>query len=490
MAYYLLHRNQPSAKRLLTNVSRLSRYTPTNAVGDSDVLLRWGALDENDPAKGTIVNAKEAVQRISSRVQMAKFLRRIGVRVASKTTKSGEATTFSRQYRIPIFDMKAIACFRSDSGANWPQARISRVHASFQEISVSEDKQTRLAVLLATRTLHALGLDFGMVSVGVGPKGMLHVMDVTATPVLEGRMLDVFKDAMSSFVEREEQLKQNSPSNVTLGTDLEVMLRNAQGKMVLASNYFTRKGRVGCDDRSVNFDGKRLPLMELRPAPDNSPNGLLINLRATMREATSRINRQMVEWRAGSMPFRPYCTGGHIHFSGIPFTSRFVKALDNYLGLPLMAVEDRKSANLRRPKYGFLGDIRHKEYGGFEYRTPASFICSRVVTTAAFHLAHFLALNYRDLPLPDIYVQSTQLAFYEGQVGVLRPFILRNIETVRLHSAYSQYREYIEPFFVMIEQGRTWDESRDVRAEWNVPSGRAQRKPGATKTRRARVTGS
>ncbi|WP_436663483.1 putative amidoligase domain-containing protein [Alicyclobacillus acidoterrestris] len=487
MAYYLLHRNQPSAKRLLASLSRLSRYRATNSVSDSDVLVRWGAAEESDPAHGAVLNTKDAIDRISSRVEMAKFLRRVGVRVAPRSTKSGGITTFTRQYRIPMFDLVPIGCFRSDSGAGWSSARISRVHASFHEISVTEDKQTRRAVFLATRTLHALGLDFGMVSIGVGPKGLLQVMDVTATPVLEGRLLEMYKDAMTAFMEREEQARRGTYT-VTLGTDIEIMLRNPQGKMVLASNYFTRRGRIGCDDRSVNFDGKRLPLMELRPAPDPTPGGLLQNLKRLMREASERINRPNVEWRAGSMPFRPYCTGGHIHFSGVPFSSRLVKVLDNYLGLPLMAVEDRRTAGLRRPKYGYLGDIRHKDYGGFEYRTPGSFVCSQVVTTAAFHLAHMLASHYRDFSLPDIYSPSMQIAFYEGQIGALRPLILRNIETIRRHAAYTQYREYIEPLFVMIEQGQTWNEQRDVRVEWGIPT-RRTRATGNVRTRRAKVAG-
>lgn len=489
MAYYLLHRNQPSAKRLVTQLSRLSNYVSTNVVSDSDVLVRWGATEESDPAQGMVLNSKDAIARISSRNAMAKFLRRVGVRVAPRSSKNGGMTSFSRQYRIPMFELMPIGCFRSDSGASWTQARISRLQPSFQEISLTGDKQTRRAVFLATRTLHALGLDFGMVSIGVGPKGALHVLDVTATPVLEGRMLELYKEAMNAFMEREERARYSGASTLMLGTDVEVMLQNAQGKMVLASNYFTRKGRVGCDDRSVNFDGKRLPLMELRPLPDSSPNGLLNNLRATMREASERIGRPLVRWRAGSMPFRPYCTGGHIHFSGVPFSSRLVKALDNYLGLMMMAVEDRRTADLRRPKYGYLGDIRHKDYGGFEYRTPGSFVCSRDATVAAFHLAHFIAAEHRDLPIPDLYSSHSQYAFYDGHLSQLRPLILRNIETVRQHAAYSQYREYVEPLFAMIEQGRTWDESKDVRVEWNIPLTTLRRKQ-AKRTRRVRVTGS
>lgn len=490
MACFILHSNQPSARRLASSLSRLSRYTATNAVADTDILLRWGSSDESDPPLGLVVNAKNAVERIASRVSMARFLRGVGIRVANRTNKSEEATAVSRQYRIAMFDLQPIACFRSDSGATWTKARISRVHASFQKIGVDEDRQTRRVVLLATRTLHALGLDFGLISIGASQRGLLQVMDVSATPVLDAQLLAAYKSALSDFMDREEQQRRNPATSVTLGTDVEVMLRNAQGKMVLASNYFTRHGRVGCDDRSVQFDGKRLPLMELRPDPETTPNGLLVNLRSAMLEASEHINRSAVVWRAGSMPFRPYCTGGHVHFSGIPLSARFVRALDNYLGLPLMAVEDQQTASRRRPKYGALGDVRQKEYGGFEYRTPASFVCSREATVAAIHLAHFLAINYRDLPISDIYHFGTQTAFYGGQTQVLRPHILRNIETIRHHVAYSQYREYLEPLFTMIEQGRTWDESRDVRIEWDVPVQRAKRAAGKQRQRRKRAVGS
>ncbi|WP_206885878.1 putative amidoligase domain-containing protein [Alicyclobacillus mali (ex Roth et al. 2021)] len=481
MAYYLLFKNQPSARRLMASVPRLSRYTASNRMTDRDVLVRWGMVEESDPAHGTILNGSEAQRRIASRAQMAKFLRRIGVRVAPRVNRDGLPTTFSRQYRIPIFDFVPIGCFRSDSGVDWTSSRISRIHESFEEVPLDGDGQTRRATYLATRTLHALGLDFGLVSIGVSERGLLQVLDVSAAPILEGRLLELYRDAVQRFVEREDEWRRAGPPSVTLGTDVEMMLRNAQGKMVLASKYFPRKGRIGCDDRSVNFDGRRLPLMELRPAPDPSPDGLLLNLRALMHEASEAINRPGVEWRAGSAPFRPYCTGGHIHLSGVPLGARLVRALDHYVGLPLMAVEDPVRSQWRRPKYGFLGDVRQKVHGGFEYRTPASFVCSQVATRAAFHLAHMVARHYRELPLYDMYSPQLQFAFYSADREALRPILMRNMEAIRSHPEYVRHQDAIEPLFAMIERGETWDEAVDVRQEWGVPLRRTQ-KPKQAKT--------
>lgn len=479
MAYYLMHNNQPSARRLLTKLPRLSSYGSANNVSAKDFIIRYGAMAESDPTVGHVLNPKEAANRTNARQAMAKFLRRMGVRFAQepiRNLESGNATSFTRQYRIAIFDSEPIAIFRSDTGAlNGNNNRITRLHASFHEVEMREEKITPRIVYLAMRALHSLGLDYGLVSIGMGTKGLLNVIDITSTPILEGRMLEVFANAIDRFIDREERLAHTGIQSILLGTDLEVMLRNPQGKMVLASNYFPRKGNVGCDDRSVNLDGKRLPLMELRPNPDATPIGLMQNLIATMQEAMRRIGRPKVEWRAGSMPFRPYCTGGHVHFSGVPLSGQMVKALDNYLGLPLMAIENRATAGLRRPRYGFLGDIRQKDYGGFEYRTPASFIVNPDLTLGIFCLAHLIAMYHRDLPIIDIYEPNVQAAFYQGNVNVVKPIISRNMEAIQKVPLFERYKDMMNPLLEMISQGRTWDEDVDVRAEFGLLTQRIAR---------------
>jgi Phage phiEco32-like COOH.NH2 ligase-type 2 len=492
VTYYLMHSGQPSARRLLARIPRLSSYVSLNQVSSNDFVIRYGAVHESDPLIGTLLNSREAVYCTNSRQAMAKMLRRMGIRFAQEPIRNlewGAATRFTRQYRISFFDMAPIGIFRSDTGATSGNNRITRLHASFREVEMTEEKITPRIVYLASRALHALGLDYGMVSVGMGTGGILHVIDVSPTPILEGRILDVFVTAIERFIDREDRLAHTGIQSVLLGTDLEVMLRNPEGKMVLASNYFTRKGTVGCDDRSVNFDGKRLPLMELRPNPESTPAGLMQNLRATMEDAIKKIGRPKVEWRAGSMPFRPYCTGGHLHFSGVPLSSVMVKALDNYLGLPLMVVENRSTAELRRPRYGFLGDVRQKDYGGFEYRTPASFIVSQEITMATFCLAHLIALYHRELPIVDIYESNVQAAFYKGNVEALRPILSRNIEAIRRLPMFERYKEMVNPLFEMIAAGRVWDEDVDVRASFGLLSARPVRaRTQSQRRRRSRLS--
>ena len=186
------------------------------------------------------------------------------------------------------------------------------------------------------------------------------------------------------------------------------------------------------------------------------------------------------------MPFRPYSTGAHIHFSNIPYSSHLVKVLDNYLGLPLMMVEEKRTASLRRPRYGFLGDVREKDYGGFEYRTPASFIVDKAVTAAALCIAYLIGIHHMDLAAADIYEPNLQTAFYQGNREALFPLVERNFSVLRKLPMYDRYREYIDPLSQMIQARETWDESVDIRTEWGIPLEkrvRQQARRGKSKTK-------
>lgn len=483
MTYYLLHTGQPSAKRLLRRVADLREYKSAADVRPDDTIIRWGQSFEADPPQGKVQNPAEAIARAKSRPQMVGFLRRMGVRTLPKNQNTN-GITIVRHYRFPIYDLHALTCFRADSGPAWMNQRIQRIQDNFREVALDDDKVTTRAMYLAARAVHALGLDNGLVSIAMGQKGMLYVVDVTANPVLKGRLLDLYARAIERDIDREEELS-HTPGPFLLGTDVEIMLRNSlSGKMVLASRYFSRRGKIGCDDRSIQFDGKRLPLLELRPDPDANPMALVASLKQLMSEASQSINRKNVEWRAGSMPFRPYSIGGHIHFSGVPFSSHFVRVLDNYVGLPLMLVEDQKTAVERRKRYGFYGDVRHKDYGGFEYRTPASFIVSPEITAAALCLAYVVAVHHRELPVVDLYDKNLQQNFFRGQVSALAPIAERNLTILQRTPTYARYRDQIDPLLAMIKSGTVWDESQDVRVAWGIPLVKPTAAPAATRRRR------
>jgi len=509
MGYLLLHSGQPSAKRLLKRVAECTGVTSVDPVASQDVVIRWGNAEGDDNAASWTLNPRQAIENTLSRSRMFRLLKLGGVyspTVANAeqwpssnlptevTLDSGMNVKIARHYLVPLFDMQPLALFRSDSKDVWLDQQVSQPRSGFREVMFDEDEYATRAVRMAMRSLHALGLDFGMVTVGITARDRTICLDVSATPKMTGRMLDLFVEAMESFIERDQQqeLEWNKQGQhhlpLLMGTDLEFMLRSSQGKMVLASRYLTRNGRVGCDDRTINHDGKRFPLAELRPDPASTPEELMDKLYATMQEASKLITSRSVQWLAGSMPFPNFPIGGHIHFSRFPFSSRFVKALDNYLGLPVMMIEASQTSIKRRPRYGFLGDIRFKSHGGFEYRTLGCWLVSPEISYAVLALAYVVANHYRDLKISLFETPSKQRQFYNSDKSALRDdfeVIWREIEKT---STYRRYHKVLDVIPTMIREGIAWNEAVDLKQSWGLvsqtPSESASQPTGKKKRKR------
>ena len=166
------------------------------------------------------------------------------------------------------------------------------------------------------------------VLIGVGLNGTMNVIDVTPIPKLNQSLAGKYAHAFEQYMKRYKNL---APKPVMLGADPEFALRNkGTGKMVLASQFFGRKGPVGCDQIWLRGDQtrKQLPLAELRPEPALDPRQLTLNLYKTMLTAEKKINNPSIEWLAGGMPMKGYPIGGHIHFSQTTVNSLFLRALD------------------------------------------------------------------------------------------------------------------------------------------------------------------
>lgn len=488
MGYVLLHSGQVSAKRLLRRVKECIGVESVNPVASQDVMIRWGSLAGDDSVAAWTLNSRQAIENSIGRTRMLRILKQNGVYspaissnhekrpdvVREVTLDSGKRVRVVRYYRIPIFDLHPLGVFRADSKSLWLDGHVSHVQDKFREVPFDEDVYAERAVRLALRSLHALGLDFGMVSIGITSADRTICLDVTATPRLQGRILDLFEDALEAFItrdraeEREFHLHGRNPHPFLIGTDLEFMLRSPRGKMVLASKYLPRKGIVGCDDRSLNLDGERFPLAEIRPNPARSPGELMTNIRRTLEEAAGLIKAKHVQWVAGSMPFPRFPIGGHVHFSDLSFSSRLVKALDHYVGFPIMMIEASQTAAKRRPKYGFLGDVRFKDHGGFEYRTPGSWLVSPEIAEAVVFLSYLVVMHHRSLDADLFSKPSMQRQFYSGNKAELLPYFERNWRQIEATSTYAQCKNSLMIIPSMVRQGIDWDESSDFRQTWNL----------------------
>ncbi|WP_342561309.1 hypothetical protein NST84_16710 [Paenibacillus sp. FSL R7-0345] len=186
---------------------------------------------------------------------------------------------------------------------------------------------------------------------------------------------------------------------------------------------------------------------------------------SAVRAADRLIADRSLRWRAGGMPLPGWALGGHLHFSGVTLTAPLLRALDNYLALPLMLLEDARAA-ARRPRYGVLGDFRIQPHGGFEYRTLPSFLVSPVIAKGAVFLAHLIVSRYEDLTLRPLDREDLHAAYYSGDKTPLRAAFIPLQAQLRGLPGYAQAAAYIEPLLGYIAAERTWDESRDIRGLW------------------------
>ncbi|PWI58252.1 putative amidoligase domain-containing protein [Sulfoacidibacillus thermotolerans] len=471
MTYYLLHSGQMSAERLAAEVPRLVATEELRYVGPEDVVIRFGNTEDPDRGRWTI-NRRESLLVADSRRALLKTLRRAGVHCPRFTNRDEEAETRNqliRHYRVPVFNLRALTCFRTEGRMVWLSKRINQIQDHFSEVGLEADEETRKVSLLAVRAMHAVGLEFGLVSIGIGQKGRPIVLDISATPVCKGRLLRLFATAIEDFIAVDEQISQGVEEKILLGTDLEFMLRSRQGKLIPASRYFPMRGKVGCDDRTLAGNRALRPLAEIRPQPAETPEVLCKNIELALREAQKFAPAAHPEWVAGSAPFEHFPIGGHLHFSGVPYTARIVNLLDAYVGMPLMLIEDPMTATRRRPKYGFLGDIRHKSYGGFEYRTPASFLVDPNIALGALALAYVIAHHHAELPYIELHDASRLRAFYRNDRDFLLPIAKEVYANIKQTSSYLPYREAIDLIFAMIQSDEVWDESVDIRKAWQLP---------------------
>ncbi|MBB6638319.1 putative amidoligase domain-containing protein [Cohnella thailandensis] len=321
----------------------------------------------------------------------------------------------------------------------------------------------------SARALYALGLDSGTVGWRVGRGGRLGAI-VSLSPWIEERgeeWPELLRERLKRFADSWSR-EARQPVRVRLGADPEFVLLSPAGKVVPASRYLPKRGSAGCDAMRVGGT-LRWPLAELRPEPAEEPRELATSIRRLLALAAGRTAGAAVRFRAGAAPVRGLPLGGHLHVSGAALTGERLRALDNAVALPLRLLEPPE-ANRRRPRYGSLGDYRSKSHGGFEYRTPPSWLVSPTLTRGTLALAKLASEHSRELaadrPLDDDRMRD---AFYGGDRRSLLEGAERVYRLIRSTSSYSLYQEDIDPIFKAIRENRHWDETTDLRKKWRIP---------------------
>lgn len=364
-----------------------------------------------------------------------------------------------RRFYASIFDLSVIEVRRIVPNTSY-------ITDGHHGMSVDERLRNIIAKA-AVRALYVQGLDFGEVDLELDDWGRATIVDVRPSYVrLSAEGEAELAAAVSAFASSWANETRQGVS-VMLGADPEFVMLRPDGAIVPASRYLPRDGDAGCD--SVVIRGvRRWPLAELRPAPATEPAAVAADLRRLLGLAARRTAGAALSWRAGAIPVRGLPLGGHVHISGASLTGERLRALDNAVALPLRLLEP-PSAAARRPRFGALGDFRRQSHGGFEYRTPPSWLVSPRLACGVLALAKVAAEHARDLaasrPLDDDAVRD---AFYAGDRDVLLAGVAAVRGALAKTSGYVKYEPYIAPLFHAIDQGRTWNEAADLRERWGI----------------------
>lgn len=197
--------------------------------------------------------------------------------------------------------------------------------------------------------------------------------------------------------------------HIVQGSDPEFSVSDSNNQCIPADRI------LDGENAPLGYDG-RSDTGELRPIAGSVPQHLM-RLRSLISEFADRFpDYHML---AGSRHFRQPL-GGHIHFSGTPVRQpeKIVKCLDVHLAIPLLMLENKISARERRQNhdYGHLGQYRAQKeiHGGFEYRTPSSWLVSMNVAKMTLEIAQLIAYDYQHL------LNSLGNAFVNPQDDIIR----------------------------------------------------------------------
>jgi hypothetical protein len=387
----------------------------------------------------------------------------------SKSTfqTSDEYVRYSKCYEVLVFHLEVIAIFETTYPI-WLNRRLScgDCHMTIREVTASAmHTLIQQAKRTAQKVIYALGLDYGTVKLGVSRQGGIHILDIDPLLKSESLRLRVAK-AMNRLASKLDcGILQQEP--VKLGADPEFLIQNQNGKIVPASFFFTQTGAVGCD--SVTYRGAQTvrPIAELRPSPGKNVMELVSHLQTTMRIAARRMPEGEWTWISGAFPMKGFPLGGHLHFSSIWLNSSLLRALDNYLALPLMQLESDAS-RYRRPRYGCLGDFRLKAHGGFEYRTLPSWLVSPTITYGVLALAHCIIIHYLNLKQRPLTQLSHQVSFYQGNRDALYSIVIQLWNDLECLDTYHEYKSQLESFKALILSRYKWEERADFRRKWKI----------------------
>ena len=370
-----------------------------------------------------------------------------------------------RTYRICLYQDHVLEIRKSEEPEQWLLHPLPS--PSLQPVSLEQvDPELQLVKNLAVRGLYAAGIEAGQVLITAASSHRAKLVQVLPHWPEQNAA-----DCLQAARKWKEQQRLHLQELHKLGADPEFALRKkgteADG-MAIASQYFRLAGTVGCDTTRYRQELSLIqhPVGELRPEPSEDPDELFFRIREALQLAYEKIDDETIECLAGGMPFSGYPIGGHIHFSGLIPTFPLRRKLDAYLALPLVLLED-DACRERRKRYGFLGDVREKEYG-FEYRTLPSWLVHPVVARGVLHLARLVAVSWKRLKAQPHLRLSLIRAYYRGEKQVLAPYVRQVWEELQKLPGYRLSAVHLDRYFALLLSEESWPAQVDLRKTWDL----------------------
>ncbi|HWP97340.1 MAG TPA: hypothetical protein VN426_10885 [Syntrophomonadaceae bacterium] len=450
-----IHKANPDGEMLLKSIllafpSVTSREIPSL----HDTFL---SINIQGPASSVkrVVNSPTAQANCRDRETMRKILSLNGLSLRRPSRES------IRYYDFLLFDLYTISVRQTVRA--WGK----------KQVNYLRERNCFLAAETAKRAMYHMGLDYALVRVApVGNKQYI-VINIDPSPShVRAKDLDRLMMRLKRLHEKDPEMIQET--QVKMGADPEFMLFHSRsGRMIAASEFFPRHGRVGYDNLR-NPIQRQHPIAEIRPHPSVSPLVLADNVKAALLSAARMAPYRNIKWVAGSQPSRGFAIGGHIHFSKVKLNFALLRTLDNFLAIPIFLIENPLSAVRRRRRYGTLGNFRTKSYGGFEYRTLGSWLVSPEITRGVLCLAKIVVSHYLEFSENYLVQPAAQRAFYHGNQEYFRPVFHEIWSKICSTAMYQEYAGELAPIHAMIQNGECWDEKLDLRQTWKM-TGRFKR---------------
>ena len=200
------------------------------------------------------------------------------------------------------------------------------------------------------------------------------------------------------------------PAWFTLGCDPEFVFIDRHGRICRADSFLKKAGQIGHDG----------PLGELRPTPGQHEDEVVDHL----AQLVGRLP-QIIETRfSGRTPrlipeahseTQNLALGFHIHlgaplppFYHEPFLPILINALDYFVGIPALLLEDNPRRRLGKSKYGKPSDVRlngttveYRTLGGYLLRHP-DYARGALGTTLCVGKSLFLAWALHRTTVADV----------------------------------------------------------------------------------------